>query len=41
MQIRAQASLVEQQRRDYAARQRQLDQTLHLWVLKGIEARGQ
>ncbi len=41
MQIRAQASLVEQQRRDYAARQRRLDQTLHLWVLKGIEARGQ
>jgi hypothetical protein len=41
MQIRAQAALVEQERRDYAARQRQLDQSLHFWILKGIEARGQ
>jgi hypothetical protein len=41
MQIRAQAALVEQQRRDYAAFQRQLDQSLHFWILKGIEARGQ
>jgi hypothetical protein len=41
MQIRAQAALVEQQRRDNAARQRQLDQTLHFWVLRGVQARGQ
>jgi hypothetical protein len=41
MQLRAQAALVEQQRRDYASRQRQLDQTLHFWILRGVQARGQ
>ncbi|HKC11714.1 MAG TPA: hypothetical protein VKI41_06615 [Vicinamibacteria bacterium] len=41
IQIRAQAALVEQQRRDYSARLRQLDKTLHFWVLRGIQARGQ